>query len=40
MVYPALADLPATAVAIARAESISELPVIGRFLRPAAAKAA
>jgi lysyl-tRNA synthetase, class II len=37
MVYPALADLPATAIAIARAESISELPLVGRFLRPAPA---
>jgi lysyl-tRNA synthetase, class II len=35
IVYPALADLPATAIAIARAESISELPLVGRFLRPA-----
>ena len=33
-VYQAVADLPGTVAAVARAEAIWELPVIGRFLKP------
>jgi lysyl-tRNA synthetase, class II len=33
-VYQALADLPGTVAAVATAEAIWELPVIGRFLKP------
>jgi len=34
VVYPTLVDLPAAALAIAKAEAIWELPVLGRFIRP------
>jgi hypothetical protein len=33
-VYQAAADLPGTVAAMAKAEAIWELPVIGRFLKP------
>jgi lysyl-tRNA synthetase, class II len=33
VVFPAVADLPATTLAIARAESIAELPIVGRLFR-------
>jgi lysyl-tRNA synthetase, class II len=36
VVFPAVADLPATTLAIARAEAITELPILGRLLRPTA----
>ena len=40
VVYPTLVDLPAAALAIAKAEAIWELPVLGRFIRPSIGDAA
>ena len=34
VVYPTMVDLPSAALAIAQAEAIWELPIIGRFLQP------